>query len=38
MLPAGVDAENIDARFDNGVLQISLPKVPEAQSNVHKIT
>jgi HSP20 family protein len=38
MLPAGVDAEKIDARFDKGVLKISLPKLPEAETNVRKIS
>ncbi len=36
-LPAGVDSGRIDARFDKGVLKISLPKLPEAQANIRKI-
>jgi HSP20 family protein len=38
MLPSGVDAEKIDARFDNGLLKISLPKLPEGEANVRKIS
>jgi HSP20 family protein len=30
-LPNTFDAENIDASFDNGVLNITLPKLPQAQ-------
>ncbi|NDJ78781.1 MAG: Hsp20/alpha crystallin family protein [Chloroflexi bacterium] len=30
-LPNTVDAEHVEASFDNGVLNISLPKLPEAQ-------
>ncbi|GAB3372874.1 Hsp20/alpha crystallin family protein [Azotobacter armeniacus] len=30
-LPDSIDADNIDARFDKGVLTITLPKRPEAQ-------
>jgi HSP20 family protein len=30
-LPAGADAEKIDARYRNGVLELHLPKLPEAQ-------
>jgi HSP20 family protein len=30
-LPNGIDADKIDASFDNGVLNIVLPKLPQAQ-------
>jgi HSP20 family protein len=30
-LPPTVDAERADAKFDNGVLTVTLPKKPEAQ-------
>ena len=30
-LPNTIDAEKVDASFDNGVLNIVLPKVPQAQ-------
>jgi HSP20 family protein len=30
-LPNTFDAENIDASFENGVLNITLPKLPQAQ-------
>jgi HSP20 family protein len=30
-LPTNVDAEKIGATFDNGILEISLPKVAEVQ-------
>ncbi len=30
-LPADVDADKIEASYDNGVLEVSLPKVPKAQ-------
>lgn len=36
-LPSGVDTEKADASFKNGVLTVSLPKTPEAQSRVKKI-
>jgi HSP20 family protein len=29
-LPAGVDADKVEARYRNGVLEIHLPKTPEA--------
>lgn len=29
-LPPGVDAEKIEARYRNGVLEIHLPRIPEA--------
>ena len=30
-LPAGVDTEKIEANYENGVLEIALPKVPEVK-------
>src|SRR5262249_10379585 len=30
-LPAGTDTDNVEARYRNGVLEIHLPKTPEAQ-------
>ena len=36
-LPCEVDADKVDAKFDKGVLKISLPKLPEAISKSHKI-
>jgi HSP20 family protein len=30
-LPNGIDADKIDASFENGVLNIVLPKLPQAQ-------
>ena len=36
-LPCEVEADKVDAKFDNGVLKISLPKSPEAKSKSHKI-
>ena len=30
-LPAAIDAEHIDARVENGVLWLTLPKAPEAK-------
>lgn len=30
-LPAGIDEAKINARFDNGMLNITLPKSPEAE-------
>lgn len=30
-LPAHVDASKVEATYDNGVLNLSLPKLPEAQ-------
>lgn len=37
-LPPGVDTEKADARFKNGVLTITLPKTPEAQAKVKRIS
>ena len=36
-LPAGVDAENIEASFKKGVLTVTLPKKPAAQKPEKKI-
>ena len=36
-LPAGIDVEKIAATFRNGVLTITLPKTPEAQTKEKKI-
>jgi HSP20 family protein len=36
-LPAEVDASKVDAQFDNGVLKVTLPKLPEEQSKAQKI-
>jgi HSP20 family protein len=36
-VPEGVDAEKIEANFKNGVLTVTLPKTPEAQSREKKI-
>lgn len=36
-LPESVDAEHIEAAFKNGVLKVTLPKKPEAQTPVKKI-
>lgn len=36
-VPDGVDADKIQARFDKGVLRISLPKTAEAQKSEKKI-
>jgi len=30
-LPSHVDAKKIDAEYENGVLEVSLPKVPEVK-------
>jgi len=36
-LPEGIDQDNIDASFKNGVLTVRLPKRPEAQHPARKI-
>jgi HSP20 family protein len=36
-LPSGVDADKIEAGFQNGVLTLTLPKTPEAQKSEKKI-
>ena len=36
-LPQGIDTEKVQARFKKGVLKITIPKKPEAQSNRRKI-
>ena len=36
-MPEGVDTEKVEARFDKGVLKITLPKKPEAQKKEKKI-
>lgn len=37
-LPAEVDGSKVEAAFDKGVLKVTLPKLPEAQSKAQKIT
>ena len=37
-VPGGVDTDNIDANFKNGVLTVTLPKSTEAQKAEKKIT
>ncbi len=37
-VPAGVDADKIDAKFNKGVLTLTLPKTTEAQKAEKKIT
>jgi HSP20 family protein len=36
-IPTGVDADKIEAGFQNGVLTLTLPKTPEAQKSEKKI-
>ncbi len=36
-LPPNVDASKIDAKFEKGVLTVTLPKQPEAQAKAKKI-
>lgn len=37
-LPASVDTDKVEARFKKGVLTLTLPKTPEAQEKVKKIS
>ena len=36
-LSAPIDASSIEAKFEKGVLMVTLPKQPEAQTNARKI-
>ena len=36
-VPAGVDADKIEASFKNGVLKVTLPKTAEAKKAAKKI-
>lgn len=36
-LPTGVDSDKVNATFSKGVLKVTLPKPPAAQSNAKKI-
>jgi HSP20 family protein len=36
-LPSEVQADKVDAKFDKGILKITLPKSPEAQPKTKKI-
>ena len=36
-LPSGIDAEKIEANFQKGILTLTLPKTPEAQTKEKKI-
>jgi HSP20 family protein len=36
-VPAGVDADRIEANFKNGVLTVTLPKTPQAQKSEKRI-
>jgi HSP20 family protein len=36
-LPPGLDMDKAEARFDKGVLTVTLPKTPEAKAAVRKI-
>jgi HSP20 family protein len=36
-LSAAIDADKIEAKFDKGVLNVTLPKLPEEKSNAKKI-
>ncbi|MDQ3927617.1 MAG: Hsp20/alpha crystallin family protein [Chloroflexota bacterium] len=37
-LPQEIDADNVEANFQKGVLTITLPKLPEVQSGAKRIT
>lgn len=37
-VPAGVDPKKIDARFENGVLTVTLPKPPSAKPAAQRIS
>ena len=36
-LPFTIDPDSVEARFDRGVLKLTIPKPPEAQQQVKKI-
>ena len=36
-LPCEVEADKVEASFNNGILQITMPKSPEAESKAHKV-
>jgi HSP20 family protein len=36
-LPAGIDEDAVEARHENGVLTVRLPKVPEAQKKQKRV-
>jgi HSP20 family protein len=38
VLPEGVDTENAEAAFDDGILTLTIPKAPEAKPTVIKVT
>jgi HSP20 family protein len=37
-LPAEAGAAKVEAAFDKGVLEVTIPKLPEAQSKAQKMT
>lgn len=37
VLPSGVDSEKIDAKYENGVLEIQIPKTASKKSKVIKV-
>ena len=37
VIPENVDASRVSARYKDGVLEVTLPKVPEAQPSTVKI-